>query len=89
MDLVVEQEIESINAGLEPIEEKDAVDVLAAWRQTRTAMTHEILTRGLHPTGVVKPGNTVETYNNASKQDLVRLGGTVAKLGISAGTVQK
>ena len=32
---------------LEPIEEREAVEVLATWKQTKTAMTQEKLKRGL------------------------------------------
>ena len=46
---------EAMIAGLQPIEESDAVEVLA-WRQTRTAKRREKLTRGLRPARVVKPG---------------------------------
>ena len=49
VDPEVEHEIGSIIAGLLPIEESGAVEVLATWRQTRTAMTQKKLIRGLRP----------------------------------------
>ena len=46
-DTELESEIEAVVGALEPIEESDAVEVLATWKQTRTAMTQEKLSRGL------------------------------------------
>ena len=37
-DAVLESEIEAIVAAQEPLEESDANEVLATWKQTRTAM---------------------------------------------------
>ena len=54
-DTEAEREIEAIIAGVEPIEESDAVEVLTTWRHTRTAVTLDKLTRGRRPAGTIKP----------------------------------
>ena len=41
----VQYEIETITAGVEPIEESGAVGVIATWRQPKTAMPKEKLAR--------------------------------------------
>ena len=75
MDLETDDdfEIEAIVAGLDPTDESDAIAVLATWRQRKTAMTRGKLTRGWRQAGVVKPGCTAGSYNNASRLDLARL----------------
>ena len=78
----LEHEIEAMIAGAEPIEESDAVEVLATWRPTRTAMIQARVSRGLRPAGSVKPGIAARNHKSASKQDPAQLT-TVARLDFS------
>ncbi|CAK0846977.1 unnamed protein product [Prorocentrum cordatum] len=43
----VEAEINELLGEEDPIDEEDAIDILATWKETRTAMTKEKLQRGL------------------------------------------
>ena len=45
----LDREFDDIVAAAEPIEEAEAVEVLATWRQTHAAMTQEKLDRGFRP----------------------------------------
>ena len=72
----VEQEsgIEAIVGALEPIEESDAIEVLATWKLTWTAMAQEKLNRGLR-TPARQHSNSTPVAKNAPKPDLARLAG--------------
>ena len=45
-DSEFESELEAIVGALEPMEESDAIEVLATWKQIKTAMTQEKLIEG-------------------------------------------
>ena len=71
-DVELESEIEAIVAGaLEPTEEHDAVEVLAAWKQTGSAIKQEKLSRGLK-TPVYPNSNNTASTGNFPKPDLAR-----------------
>ena len=72
MDAEVEHEIEDKIEGVEAIAESDAVEVLATWRQKRTA-TQEKLTLGLRPARTTKP--EIVAGKCASMEVLARLAG--------------
>ena len=56
------------------MEESDAIEVLATWKQTRTAMTQEKLNRGLR-TPVYQHSNSTTVTKNVPKPDLAKLAG--------------
>ena len=60
--------------ALEPTEESDAVEVLATWKHTRTAMNQEKLNRGLR-TPVYQHSNRTSITRNFLKPDLAQLAG--------------
>ena len=71
-DVEFGSEIEAIVAALEPIEESDLVEVLATWKQTRTATAQEKLNRR---TPVRQCSNSTPIDKHALKPDLARLAG--------------
>ena len=80
-DAELESELEAIARALEPMEESDAIEVLATWKQTRTAMVQEKLNRGLR-TPVRHHSNSTQS-KNAPKPDLARLAGRFSVLQVS------
>ena len=70
-------EIEAIVGALERKEESDAIEVLATWKETRTAMAQEKLNRGLR-TPVRQHSNSTSIAMNAPKPDLARLAGRIS-----------
>ena len=70
-DAEFESAIEAIVGALEPIEESDAVEVLASWKQTRTATNQEKLNRDLR-TPVYQHSNSTSIARNFPKPDLAK-----------------
>ncbi|CAK0911130.1 unnamed protein product, partial [Prorocentrum cordatum] len=66
----VTQEIDAIVQAAEPIEESDAVEILATWKQTRVAMNKERLDRGLRPGWKARPPGP----SGPTRHDLDKLG---------------
>ena len=92
-DTEFESEIEAVVGALEAIEESDAIEALATWKQTRAAMAQEKLNRGLR-TPVHQHSNSTSVTKNVPKPDLANLAGLrdatiVGRLDISAETAQK
>ena len=72
-----ESEIEALVGALERKEESDAIEVLATWKETRTAMAHEKLNRGLR-TPVRQHSNRTPIAKHVPKPDLARLAGRIS-----------
>ncbi|CAK0792131.1 unnamed protein product, partial [Prorocentrum cordatum] len=68
----ITDEIDAIVQAAEPIDEADAVEILATWKQTRTAMTKEKLDRGLRPQWKARPGQG--GHGGPTRHDLDKLG---------------
>ena len=66
--------ISEVTHSLNPIQEGDAVEVLAAWMQPRTAMTQEKLSRCLR-TPVYQHLNSTSITKNCPRPDLAKLAG--------------
>ena len=73
-DAELESEIEAIVGGLEPIEESDAIEVLATWKKNQDGMAQEKLNLGL-TTPVRQNSNSTSIAKNVPKPDLARLAG--------------
>ena len=79
-DAEFESEIEAIVGALEPTEESDATEVLATWKQTRTAMAHSRTVRQSPKT----------LRNQISRGWRVALGAVIVeRLAISVGIVRR
>ena len=75
-DAEFESEIEAIVGALGTIEESDAIEVPATWKQTRTAMTQEKLTRNFPKPDLARLACRIRCCNSR-------------EVGISVGIVQR
>ena len=86
-----QSEVEAIVGAPESIEESDAVEVLATWKQTRTATNQEKLSRRLRVRNFPEPDPTVyiQRFSAISVIDCWRLFDFVAKPGAPTGIDDK
>ena len=90
-DAEFESEIEAVVGALQPVEDSDAVEVLATRKQTRKAVTQEKLSRGWEHL-CANAQTARQSARTFPKPDLAELAGrtrTVGNLTMSAESVQR